>query len=237
MTQHHAAVRVAGTWFAVASFLMVAVLVSHGPLAHDLDHQMERIANGAMRWTMVHWVAAAALSLHAITGLVVLASGSRLTEDVSTMTAWALLVVSALWVITTAVAEATVVTSAAMSGDEETFKAWWSFAEGMGSGFAIFALAVAAIAASEARQSKRALPVWAARVGVVAGLASFAGWALGRWFGVPFGNLLWVAASVVMSLWTLWFGVALIAWGLESDRQADARSATLDGTEGHSHRS
>jgi hypothetical protein len=54
------------------------------------------------------------------------------------------------------------------------------------------------------------LPVWAARVGVVAGLASFAGWALGRWFGVPFGNLLWVAASIVMSLWTLWFGVALM---------------------------
>jgi hypothetical protein len=210
MTQHHAAVRVAGTWFAVASFLMVAVLVSHGPLAHDLNHQMERIANGAMRWTVVHWIAAAALSLHAITGLVVLASGSRLTEDVSTMTAWALLVVSALWVITTAVAEATVVTSAAMSGDEETFKAWWSFAEGMGSGFAFFALAVTAIAASEARRSERALPVWAARVGVVAGLASFAGWALGRWFGVPFGNLLWVAASIVMSLWTLWFGVALM---------------------------
>ncbi len=210
MAQHKTAVRVAGTWFAAASFLMVAVLVSHGPLAHDLDHQMNRIANGTMRWTVVHWIAAAALSLHALTGLVVLASGSRLTEDRSTLSAWALLVVSAIWTITTAVAEATIVTSAAVSGDVETFKAWWAFAEGMGNGFAFFALAVAVIASHQARHSERGSPVWSARVGMVAGLASFAGWALGRWFGVGFGNLLWVASSIVMSLWTLWFGFVLM---------------------------
>jgi hypothetical protein len=212
MAQHKTAVRVAGTWFATASFLTVAVLVSHGPLAHDLDHQMQRIANAALRWTLVHWIAAAALSLHALSGLVVLASGSRLTENQSTVSAWALLVVSALWTITTAVAEATIVTGAAVSGDVGTFKAWWAFAEGMGNGFAFFALAVAVIAAHEARRSERASPVWTARVGMVAGLASFAGWALGRWFGVGFGNLLWVAASIVMSLWTLWFGVALMRY-------------------------
>jgi hypothetical protein len=212
MAQHETAVRVAGTWFAAASVLMVAVLVSHGPLAHDLDHQMQRIANGALRWTVVHWIAAAALSLHALTGLVVLASGSRLTEDRSTLSAWALLVVSALWTITTAVAEATIVTRAAVSGDVETFKAWWAFAEGMGNGFAFFALAVAVIAAHAARLSERASPVWSAQVGMVAGLTSFAGWALGRWFGVGFGNLLWVAASIVMSIWTLWFGVSLMRY-------------------------
>jgi hypothetical protein len=210
MAQHETAVRVAGTWFAAASVLMVAVLVSHGPLAHDLDHQMQRIANGALRWTVVHWIAAAALSLHALTGLVVLASGSRLTEDRSTLSAWALLVVSVLWTVTTAVAEATIVTRAAVSGDVETFKAWWAFAEGMGNGFAFFALAVAVIAAHAARLSERASPVWSAQVGMVAGLTSFAGWALGRWFGVGFGNLLWVAASIVMSVWTLWFGVSLM---------------------------
>lgn len=210
MVQHKTAVQVAGMWFAAASVLMVAVLVSHGPLAHDLDHQMQRIANGALRWNVVHWIAAAALSLHALTGLVVLASGSRLTEDRLTLSAWALLVVSAIWTITTAVAEATIVTSAAVSGDVETFRAWWTFAEGMGNGFAFFALAVAVIAAHQAQRSERAWPVWSARVGMVAGLASFAGWALGRWFGVSFGNLLWVATSIVMSLWTLWFGVALM---------------------------
>ncbi len=45
---------------------------------------------------------------------------------------------------------------------------------------------------------------------MVAGVASFAGWALGRWLGVDFGNLLWVAFSVLMSVWTLWFGFALM---------------------------
>jgi hypothetical protein len=45
---------------------------------------------------------------------------------------------------------------------------------------------------------------------MVSGVASFAGWALGRWFGVDLGNLLWVASSVLMGVWTLWFGFALI---------------------------
>jgi hypothetical protein len=210
MSRSQTAVRVAGTWFATASFLMIAVLISHGPIAHDLNHQMQRIANGALRWSVVHWFAAGALSLHALTGLVVLASGSRLTEARSTMTAWAMLVVSAIWTITTAVAEATVVTRAAVSGDIETFQAWWAFAVGMGTGIAFFALAVVLIAANEARSAERSTPLWSARAAMVAGVASFAGWASGMWFGVALGNLLWVAASIVMSLWTLWFGVALM---------------------------
>jgi hypothetical protein len=45
---------------------------------------------------------------------------------------------------------------------------------------------------------------------MVAGGASFAGWALGMWFGVGVGNLLWVVATIVMSVWTLWFGVVLM---------------------------
>jgi hypothetical protein len=45
---------------------------------------------------------------------------------------------------------------------------------------------------------------------MVAGVASFAGWALGMWFGVAVGNLLWVASSILMSLWTLWFGVGMM---------------------------
>lgn len=29
------------------------------------------------------------------------------------------------------------------------------------------------------------------------------------WFGVTLGSFIWVAASLVMSLWTLWFGLGL----------------------------
>src|SRR5687768_16296516 len=210
MAQPPMAVRVAGTWFAIASFLMVGVFVLHGPIAHDLNHQMQRIADGAARWTVVHWIAAFALSLYALTGLVVLASGSRLIESRSTMTAWATLVVSAMWTVMTAAVEATVVASAAVAGDIETFETWWAFASGMATGFAFFALSVGVIAANEARSSERATPVWSARVAMVAGAASFAGWALGMWFGVAFGSLLWVASSIVMSLWTFWFGVTLM---------------------------
>jgi hypothetical protein len=109
--------------------------------------------------------------------------------------------------MTTAVAEATVVTNAAVAGDREIFEAWWAFAEGKASGIAFLALAIAVIAGNEAQSAERAVPAWAA---TAAGVASFAGWALGRWFGIDFGNLLWVASSVLMSLWTLWFGFALM---------------------------
>ena len=126
------------------------------------------------------------------------------------MTAWAVLTVSALWTMTTAVAEATVVTHAAVAGAKEMFEAWWAFAEGKASGIAFFALAVAVISGNEAQSSERAVPAWSAWIAMVSGVASFAGWALGRWFGIDFGNLLWVASSVLMSVWTLWFGFALM---------------------------
>jgi hypothetical protein len=171
---------------------------------------MKKIADGATAWSVIHWVAAASLSLYAVTGLVVLTSASRLAGGSWTMTAWAVLTVSALWTMTTAVAEATVVTNAAVSGTKEMFEAWWAFAEGKASGIAFLALAVAVIAGNEAQSSERAVPAWSAWIAMVSGVASFAGWALGRWFGVDFGNILWVASSAVMSLWTLWFGVGLM---------------------------
>ena len=70
------------------------------------------------------------------------------------MTAWAVLTVSALWTMTTAVAEATVVTNAAVSGAKEMFEAWWAFAEGKASGIAFLALAVAVISGNEAQSSE-----------------------------------------------------------------------------------
>ncbi len=210
MAHSNTAVRVAGTWLAVASVLLIAALVVHGPLAPVLSDQMKKVADGAMAWSVIHWVSAASLSLYAVTGLIVLTSGSRLAEGWWTMTAWAVLTVSALWTMTTAVVEATVVTNAAVAGSKEMFEAWWAFAEGKASGIAFFALAVAVIAGNEAQSSERAVPAWSAWIAMVSGVASFSGWALGRWFGVDFGNLLWVASSVIMSLWTLWFGFALM---------------------------
>lgn len=209
MPHSDTAVRVAGTWLATASFLLIAALILHGPLAPDLGDQMEKIADGAMAWSVIHWVSAASLSLYAVSGLVVLTSGSRLAAGWWTMTAWAVLTVSALWTMTTAVAEATVVTNAAVAGAREVFEAWWAFAEGKASGIAFLALAIAVISGNEAQSSESAVPAWSAWIAMTSGLASFAGWALGRWFGVDFGNVLWVVSSVLMAAWTLWFGFTL----------------------------
>jgi hypothetical protein len=210
MTRANRTDQVAGTWLAIASLLIIATLVLHGPIAPDLGDQMKRVADGPVRWAVAHWIAAAAFSLYAVTGLLVLGSGSRLTASSSTLTAWAVVSVGALWTMTTAVAEATVVAAAAASGNMATFEAWWAFAEGKATGFAFMALAVAVIARNEAQSSERAAPAWSAWIAMVAGVVSFAGWALGMWFDVGFGSHLWVASSILMSVWTLWFGVALM---------------------------
>ncbi len=204
------ALRVAGTWLAIASSLLIPAVILHGPLATDLGDQMQRVADGATAWSVIHWVSAAALSLYAVTGLIMLTSGSRLVRGSWPITAWAVLTVSALWTMTTAVAEATVIANAAAAGSREMFEAWWAFAEGKASGVAFFALAVAVISGNEAQSSERVVPAWSAWTGMASGIGAFAGWASGRWFGVEFGNLLWVGSIVLMSVWTLWFGFALM---------------------------
>lgn len=203
-------VGVAGSWLAVASFLMIVVLVGHGPISPDLDEQMRRIAGRVTRWTVVHWIAAASLSLYVVTGLLVLTARSRLTRSWGTLTAWAVLTVGALWTMTTAVAEATAVVGAVAAGNTESFEAWWAFAEGKATGFAVLALAVTVIAGNEARSPERAGPAWPTWVGMAAGVGSFFGWALGMWVGIAPASLVWVASSVVMSVWTLWFGIGLM---------------------------
>lgn len=210
MPHPHRAVQVGGAWFAIASVLMIAALGLHGPIAPDLQDQMTRIADAAGRWSVAHWIAAASLSLYAVSGLIMLTSGSGLTERGETLTAWAVICVAPLWTMTTAIAESTVVTQAAVSGNYETFAAWWGFAEGKANGFAFVALAVAAIAGTDARAPARVTPAWSAWIAVVAGLASFTGWALGMWLGVAMGSHLWVGSSILMSLWTAWFGVTLL---------------------------
>jgi len=91
MRRTNGAVRVGGTWLAIASALMIAVLALHGPIAPDHNVQMTRIADGSTVWSVAHWIAAAAFSLYTVAGLVVLTSEARLTEGWWTMTAWAVL--------------------------------------------------------------------------------------------------------------------------------------------------
>lgn len=201
--------RVAGTWLAIASPLLAAALIGHGPIDPDMSRQMETVAGDPARWAIVHWASAASLSILALTGLIVLAARSRLTETSWTMSAWGVLTIGALWTMTTAVAEATVVAAAAAAGDSATFEAWWAFSEGKATGVMFVALAIAVIAADEARSGRQTTPTWAAYIAVVAGITAFLGWALGMWLGVALGSLVWLVASIAMLLWTLWFGLRL----------------------------
>lgn len=213
MARSNVAIRAGGAWLAAASALMIAAIVSHGPIAPEITDQMARIAGRPTAWAVAHWIAAAGLSLHVVAGLIMLTAGSRLTAGVWTLSAWAVWSVAALWTMTTAVAEATVVTNAAIAGNAEVFEAWWMFAEGKANGFSFLALAVVVIAGHDAGSSARATPAWSARVAMVAAIGSFTGWALSMWFGFGPANLLWLASSVLMSVWTAWFGVALARSG------------------------
>lgn len=225
MPHSSTAVRTAGAWIFVASLLLLAALISHGPLAHDHGEQMKDVAGRAFAWAAIHWVSAASLSFFAMAGLITLTSGSRLTRRGSAMSAWAVLTLGAMWTMTTAVAEATVVTDAATAGNTEMFEAWWVFAEGKAAGIAFFALAIAVIARNEAQSTERAVPEWSAWIAMVAGVASFAGWALGRWLSIDFGNLLWVASSILMSVWMVWFGFALMRSPDDAQQSASANAA------------
>ena len=209
MTHSDKGMRVAGGWLAVAAIIMAVVFVFHGPVAPDHGEQMARIADGGLRWAVVHWAASVALSFFAMASLIVLTTGSRLTQDWWTLSAWALLPIGALWTVTTAVAEATVIFNAAVTGDRTVYEAWWRFAEGNGNGFAAMALAFTVIAANEARTEAVATPFWASSIAAIAGVASFAGWVLGMWLGLAFGAPIWVVGSIVMCLWLVWFGLSL----------------------------
>lgn len=207
----HTSTKVAGTWLAIGSVLFVVSLLLHPPPSPDPGEFMAAIAEAPTRWVVAHWAAALALTLFAITGLVVLTARSRLTRTGWTTTAWAALVVGALWVTTTAVAEATVITEAAVAGDAATFEAWQLFAEGNAIGFGFLALAVAVIAGNEARSARSVTPVWTSWIGAVTGIVAFVGFVvLGALLGIALGGLVWIASTVVMSLWTFWFGVALM---------------------------
>lgn len=210
-SQTETGVRVAGAWLVVGSVIWVPALALHPPLPPDMGDFMERVADTGTRWVVAHWLAAIALSIFALASLIVLAATSRLTRGGLGITAWALLPVAALWVSTTAVAEATVISSSAVSGDVVTFAAWDAFAEGRAMGFLGIALAVTLIALSEARAAQAAVPDSVAWIGVAVGVVAFVSWLLGRpVLGLGIGGPLFVVSAVVMGLWIFWFGVGLV---------------------------
>jgi hypothetical protein len=90
------------------------------------------------------------ISCFAIAAVLVLVSRSRMTSTGKTMSAWAVVLVGALWTLTTAVTEVTVIADLPRSRDLAQFEAWWSFAEGHGNGFSTLAVAVASLAGTSA---------------------------------------------------------------------------------------
>lgn len=207
--------RVAGAWLALASLLLVASLLFHGPISPDHGVQMRFIAGAPLRWAAAHWGAALSLSMFAIGGLVALTTGSRLARSGPQMSAWAVLTLGALWTMTTAVVEASVIAEAAAKGNRETFETWLALAEGKANGFAFLALAVATIAGNEATTARGATPAWAAWIAAVAGVCAFVGWVIGSWLGIGAGGAVWLISSLVMCVWIFWFGAALALAGAE----------------------
>ena len=203
-------VRVAGAWLALGSLLLVVSLALHPPPSPDPSEFMAIIADNASLWVAVHWGAALALTMLVIAGLLVLTAGSPLTHAWWTMSAWAVLVVGAFWVSTTAVAEATVIAAAAATGDSATFEAWQLFAEGQAIGFGFLVASVAVIAVDQARSAISVTPTWAAWIGAVAAVVAFVAYVvMGLVLGIAVGGPIWLVSTIVMGLWTLWFGAAL----------------------------
>lgn len=193
----------------VGSVLLVGSLLLHPPPPPDPAAFMADIANAPTQWVLAHWAAALALTSIAIAGLIMLSTASRLSQDWWTKSAWAVLVLGAIWVTVAAVAEVTVLTEAAVAGDTATFESWQLFAEGWAAaGFGFLALAIAVIAGNEARSTRAVTPAWASWIGAIAGIVAFVGFVvLAVLLGIAIGGLIWLISSLVLSLWTFWFGL------------------------------
>lgn len=218
MTRHDAAqdaeldpaIRTGGAWLAVAATLLIVALTMHPPPPAEDAAFMELIADEGATWIAVHWLAAIALSLFVVAGLIVLSGRSALTARPLTLSAWAIFAVGAFWTVRTAVAEATAVSHVAASGDLAGFEAWNGYAGGNAMGFAVFGLAVAAIAADQASRATTTMPRWASGLAVALGVLSFSGWVLGSILGVGLGGPVWLVSSLLMNAWLVWFGVLLV---------------------------
>lgn len=210
MAQDHSPrITTAGIWLASGAGLLGAALILHGPPDPDLAVQMEIIAHEHGRWSGAHWLAAVALSLFTAAGLMMMTGQSRHVDSIVTRSAWAVLTLGALWTMTTAVAEATAVTTAALAGDQAAFTAWWNFSSGKANGFMGLACAVVLIALAESRQTATSMPRMVSLAGAAAAAGSAVGWVLNMWIGVAIGGPIWLISSLLMCVWLVWFGRTL----------------------------
>lgn len=200
--------RTGGAWLGVGALLLAVGLVLHPPPSAQGEFASV-IAGGPTRWVAAHVVTAFALFVLTVAALLLTTSDSRLTHSWWTTSAWASLMIAALWITTAAVAEATVVTEAAVAGDTATYEAWQLFAEAHSVAFVPLALAFVVIAGDDARRAIGVTPAWASWLGAAAGVLALAGYVLGLGLGIGAAGVVWLVASVVMSLWALWFGLTL----------------------------
>lgn len=219
-------IRAGGAWLAMAALAFVVGLLLHSPPSPNPSEFMATIAGAPTQWVAAHWLSAIAASLFVIVGLIILTAESRLTHNWWTLTAWAVLIVGALWIVTAALVEATVSTAAAVEGDTATFETWQLFAEAHAAAFVAVAVPIALIAVNEARNGPETTPVWASWIGAAAGVVAGVAFVLVLGIGIAAAGIIWIASTIVMSLWTLWFGVALArSDGLTSTRAVQAEPA------------
>ena len=137
-------------WLGAGAALLTAALIIHGPPDPDLTKQLRHIAEGGDRWAIAHWAAAVALFLLS-GGAFLMLLGRAAGEAVPGHPgAWMVMALGALTTVTTAVAEASVVSVAAHAGDQAAFDTWWAFSSGMANGFFALAIAVGLIALAAA---------------------------------------------------------------------------------------
>jgi hypothetical protein len=201
---------IAGLWLGTGASLLIIALVFHGPPDPDLSVQMQHIAEGHVRWALVHWTAAVALFLMSGAGFLKLIDQNTGGYIAGIRSAWLVFALGALLTVSTAVSEAAVVSAAANAGDKAAFHSWWEFGGGMGNGFFALAVATAFIAFAEARSDSGITPVWACAAGTVVGVLSAVGWSLGEHFNIGIGGPIWLISTLLMCAWLVWFGFAAL---------------------------
>lgn len=111
---------------------------------------------------------------------------------------------------TTAVAEATVIATAAAAGDAATFAAWQGFADGKAIGVGFIVAAIAVLAVDEARSRRSFTPGWAAWIGIIGAVVAIVAFVMGMILGIEIAAPIWLVTTITAGLWILWFGVGLM---------------------------
>lgn len=211
-----APLRAAGVTLVAAALAFVVGLAFHPPPSPNPAEFMAMIAADPTRWVAAHWLSAISLAGFAIAGLIVLTARSSLTDHWSTVVAWAVFVVSAVWITNAALSEATAVTAASVAGDSAAFEVWQAYAGAYSVAFIGFGGAVAIIAAQHARDPHGLTPRWAAGLGAVVSGVAVVAYLLNFAVGVALAGPVWLGTTFVMSLWLLWLGIALTRGGARS---------------------